>query len=156
MNKKFPPPFEQLKFDEDYDHYHYYISLDHRGHTVVCYFLTNDTDTLTHLTPLASEFWKKRTTYFKAFREYAAGELLDELNDTIDCGQDDFRPATSAQVLKALPAPFSVRFGFNGDQDSFYFEMAGGEDETVLHDCVFSVYGTLDSGIESGEVETMA
>ena len=40
MNKKFPPPFEKLTFDEDYDHYH--VALDHRGHTVACYFLTED------------------------------------------------------------------------------------------------------------------
>ena len=59
MVNKFPPPFQKLKFDEDYDHYH--VSLDHRGHTVACYFLTDDIDTIAHLMPLASEFWKKRT-----------------------------------------------------------------------------------------------
>jgi hypothetical protein len=153
MKKPFPPPFEKLKFDEDYGHYQ--VSLDHRGHKVTCCFLVDDEETLTHLLPHVLEFWKKRAGYFKAFREYAAVNLLQELNDTIACGQGGFRPATSAQVRKILPAPFSVRFGFNDDLDDFYFEMAGGEDETILHECVFSAYGTLENGIESGEVESM-
>lgn len=154
MSDTYPAPFEELAFDEDYGQYQ--VAVDHRGNSVTCCFLTDDKKTLALLVSDAIEFWKKRAEYFKAFREYAAVDLLEELNDTLDCGEGDFKPVTSAQVRKLLPAPFSVRFGFNDGDSDFYFEMAGGDDEQVLQDCVFSVYGTLEEGIESGEVESMA
>ncbi len=120
---KLPPPFENLKFDKVYEHYG--VSLVYRGHEVTCYFHAHDEKTLSHLLPHACQFWKKRASFFKAFREYSAVELCQELNGTNNCGQDEFRPVTSAQIRRLLPAPCSVRFGFNDDLDDFCFETGG-------------------------------
>ena len=128
---KYPAPFERLRYDEDYGHFA--KTLRHRGRTVEVRFIADDDDSLSRLFPTAIEFWKARVRWFKAFREYAAMELLSNLNDSLDCGQEDFTPVTADQVRKRLSTPFSVEFTADYDEtDDIYFEMAGCEsDESV-------------------------
>ena len=153
--QKHPAPFNRLRYNEDFGQY--VAKTEHNGNKISLRFNADDPDTLQTLIPLAVRFWKSRVRWFKAFREYAASDLLTDLNDTLDSGQDGFKSVTAAQVRKLLPTPFSVEFTPSDDDiDDIQFEMAGGEDEELLDDCVFQVFGTLGDGITDGSVETMA
>lgn len=149
-----PAPFDRLRRDNISGGYAQ--NLEHKGHDIVVRFHAETREELSSLLPVGLAFWKSRVRWFKAFREYAATELLSELNANLDYGQADFQPVTAAQVRKLLPAPFSVQFLRESDDcDQIVFEMDGGEDEETLQENCFEVFGTLEEGITSGGVVTL-
>ncbi len=149
-----PAPFDRLRRDRTYGGYSQKI--EHKGHKIEVRFHAETREELATLLPFALAFWKSRVRWFKAFREYAATELLSLLNANLDYGQDDFKPVTAAQVRKLLPVPFSVQFLHESDDsEEIVFEMDGGEDQDTLQENCFEVFGTLQDGITSGDVVTL-
>jgi hypothetical protein len=149
-----PPPFDRLRRDKTYGGYSQ--RLEHKGQKIEVRFHAETRAELEALLPTGLAFWKSRVRWFKAFREYAATELLTLLNANLDYGQDDFQPVTAAQVRKVLPLPFSVQFlRESDDSDQILFEMDGGEDKETLQENCFEVFGTLEDGITEGDVVTL-
>jgi hypothetical protein len=149
-----PAPFDRLRRDKTYGGYAQ--KLEHKEHKIKIRFHAETRAELSALLPTALAFWKSRVRWFKAFREYAATELLSELNANLDYGQADFQPVTSAQVRKLLPVPFTVQFLHESDDsDQVVFEMDGGEDQKTLKENCFEIFGTLEEGITSGSVVTL-
>ncbi len=152
--QKKPAPFDRLRYNREYEQY--IVKVEHNGNPLSIRINADSPQALELLLPSAIRFWKARVRWFKAFREYAASELLSELNQILDCGQAGFKKVTAAQVRTLLPVPFSIEFSSSDDDsDDIRFEMAGGEDEVLLDDCVFCVFGTLADGITDGCVETL-
>lgn len=150
----FPKPFDRLRRDKNTGGYK--AGLTHRGYSIWALFPVESRQELDVLLPVAVKFWKSRVQWFKAFRDYAATELLDELNDVLDDGEEDRRKVTAAMVRRVLPVPFSIYFDLDDDgPERVAFEMSGGEDESILEDNCFEVRGTLEDGITSGSVVTL-
>ena len=149
---KLSAPFDRLRRDNAYGGY--VTKLEHRGQAVRVRLLVETPEQLQALLPAAAAFWKARARWFKAFREYAASELLEELNDNLDCGQDDFRPVTASRLRALLAVPFSVTLE-RDDDGQIRFEMSGDGDQLVLQEHCFEVTGTLEEGITDGEVVTL-
>lgn len=145
-------PFDRLRRDKTYGGYT--KKLEHKGHEIQLRFIAETGDELQTLLPTAVAFWKSRVRWFKAFREYAATELLALLNANLDYGQADFKPVTAAQVRRLLPAPFTLTFEADGS-GGIFFQMDGGGDKAVLQENCFEVIGTLGDGITDGDVVTL-
>lgn len=152
MSKAPHPPFERMRRDADSGEYRQLVV--HEGRKVEVRILAESRDELEALLPAAQKFWKSRARWFKEFREYAANELLDELNGCLDCGEDDPPVITAAALKKMLKAPFSVVLHRDEDDGLIYFEMSGGEDEALQDNCI-EVSGTMDEGITDGEIVTL-
>ena len=125
-------------------------SLAHRGCKVQVRVLAESPAELAALLPAAQAFWRARARWFKAFREYAVGELLAPLNDCLDDGAGEPPAVTAAGLRRMLAAPFAVVVG-RDDDGRTYFEMSGGKGRALRGHCV-EVTGTLDDGITDGDV----
>ncbi len=129
----------------------YRITLLHRDRKVEVRLLAESSKEFDALLPTAQRFWQSRARWFKAFREYAVNELLSQLNECLDEGEDDPPVVTSNQLKALLAVPFSVVIGCDWDEGRIYFEMSGGKG-AALHGHCLEVTGTLDEGIEDGDV----
>jgi hypothetical protein len=150
MPRSTPPSlFVRIRRDSTDD---YVKKLKHGRHVIDVRFVAETKDQLDRLIPTAERFWKGRVRWFKAFREYAATELLELLNGNLDCGEDDPPVVTAGQLRRMLPAPFSITFSEDDDDGGeVRFEMSGGTDKALLDHCI-EVQGTLDDGITDGDV----
>jgi hypothetical protein len=149
-----PAPFDRLRRDKTYGGY--VKKLQHKGHDIQLQFHAETPEELEALLPTALSFWKSRVRWFKAFREYAATELLAELNACLDWGQEDPPLVTAAQIRKLLTVPFCIQFSVDpNDRGRVCFEMEGGEDKQTLQENCFEVFGTLEEGITDGGVVTL-
>lgn len=140
--------FEGIRQDRTYGGYS--KSLEHDGRKVVFRIMAESREELVELLPDAEKFWRGRVRWFKAFRDYAASELLDQLHENLDYGQDRPPKFTAAQIRRMLPAPFSIVLE-RVDDEEVYLEMSGGEDPLLQEHC-FEVSGTLEEGITDGDV----
>lgn len=147
-----PAPFDRLR--RDCVSGGYGTKVPDRGRTIWVRFQAESRAELQALLPTAVRFWRARARWFKAFREYAARELLDKLNGFLDYGQEDPPVITASQVRKFLKAPFTVEFRRDEDDGPVYFELSGGEDDALQEHC-FEVIGRLDTGIEDGDVRSL-
>lgn len=144
-----PAPFKRIRRDVEYGGY--CATLVHRDCKVKFRILAESNKELEALLPKALEFWRSRARWFKAFRDFAVKELLSQLNDNLDDGEDDPPVVTANQLKAMLSVPFSVVIGCDWDDERIYFEMSGGKG-AALHDHCLEVTGTLDRGIEDGDV----
>jgi hypothetical protein len=126
------------------------------GHTIsIRFFFAESQEELDVLIRTAKKFWRSRTKWFKAYREFAATELLEMLNGVLDCGEDDPPVVTADQLRKILKLPFSVTFfGRDDDSSEVSFQISGGEDD-ALQENVIDVSGTLESGLTDGDVYSL-
>lgn len=142
------PPYNRLRRDQDYGGY--CQTLRHRDRKVKVRILAESNEELCDLLPGALRFWRSRARWFKAFREYAVDELLSPLNDALDWGQDNPPVISAGELRRMLPTPFSVVIE-RDDDGQFRFEMSGGTDRKLRDHCL-EVSGTLDEGIDDGDV----
>ena len=147
-----PAPFDRLRRDRTSGDYSTEVS--DRGHEISVRFVVESKEQLQALLPIAVKFWRSRTRWFKAYREYAVEELLTTLNDFLDCGEDDPPVVTAGQLRRSLKVPFSVDF-FPPDDDGGdpYFIISGGDDALREH-CVEAT-GNLEDGFTEGEITSV-
>jgi hypothetical protein len=149
MNESTPKsPFDRMRRDEEYGGY--CKKLVHGNGKVDFRILAESREELENLLPTALKFWRGRVRWFKAFRDYAASELLSQLNENLDDGEDDSPVVSASQLAKLLAAPFSVVVG-QDDDGRIYFEMSGGKGRVLRGNCL-EVSGTLEEGITDGDV----
>jgi hypothetical protein len=129
--------------------------MEHQGHRINVRLHAESPEELQAMLPTALAFWKARVRWFKVFREYAASELLHQLNDVLDDGQKNPPKVTAAQLRKLLAVPFSVQFMLDENVGGVSFEINGGADRKILKENCFEVFGTLDEGIIDGDVITL-
>ena len=130
-------------------------SCTHRGQNVEVLFLCIDVQEFRRLLPLAEQFWKQRVRHFKTFREYAAIELLGELNACLDCGQPDPLQFTQNKLRKTLRMPSGLMF-YNGGSESDYLccSVGFGDDKLMEYEYI-CVRIDQEGHVIEGEVESL-
>ena len=143
----------RLKYEEDYRQY--VTNIVHKNAKINLRINCESEDQIEQLLPFAEKIWRGRVRHFKAFREYAANELLDQLNGFLDCGEDDPPQVTASQLRKILKLPFSMTFFLDGnDQDVLAFEISGGDDDRLCKHCI-TVYFDEDGNVTDGEAVSL-
>ena len=130
-------------------------SCRHRGQNIELIFLCSDVEEFERLLPLAEQFWKQRVRHFKTFREYAAIELLEELNGCLDCGQPDPLQYSQNQLRKTLRMPTGLMF-YNGSSESDFLccDVGFGGDKLAEHEYI-RVRIDQNGNVIEGEVATL-
>ncbi|TWU43554.1 hypothetical protein Poly51_63460 [Rubripirellula tenax] len=133
----------------------YSVAMDHKGAEISLHFLCQTDDAIQRFVPIAERVWKGRVRYFKAFREYAVSNLLDQLNGFLDCGEEDPPQVTASQLRGMLKTPFSITFILSGNEyeDEMFF-ISGGDDPRLLDHCL-AVYFDSQGNITDGEAVSL-
>ena len=133
----------------------YSARMMHKGASINVRFVCEAYGAIDRLLPFAEKIWKGRLRYFKAFREYAVAELLEQLNGFLDCGEDDPPQVTAKQLREILATPFSMTFFESGnDYELLVCEISGGDDPR-LHDHCLTVFLDDTGQITDGEAVSL-
>jgi len=139
----------RLKYEPDYRQY--VTDLVHKGAKINLRLNCESDDQIDRLLPFAEKVWRGRVRHFKAFREFAVSDLLELLNEFLDCGEEDPPQVTVKQLRQMLRTPFSMTFFLDGnDQDILAFEISGGDDYRLREHCI-TVYFDEDGNVTNGE-----
>lgn len=129
--------------------------MTHKDTSITIRFVCKTDDAMDRLLPFAEKIWKGRVRYFKAFREYAVAELLEQLNSFLDCGEDDSPQVTATELRKVLVTPFSITFFESGnDYEMLVCDVSGGDDPR-LHEHCLTVYLDDVGQITDGETVSL-
>ena len=131
----------------------YSTTMLNRGASIAVRFTWKSDDAMVRLLPFAERIWKGRSRIFKVFREYAVAELLTQLNEFLDCGEEVPPHVTANQLRKILASPFSMAF-FESGNETLVCEICGGDDDS-LHEHCLSVYLDEMGQISTGEVVSL-
>ena len=106
------------------------------------------------LVALAEGVWRDRERHFDAFRDHAASELLDDLNNSLHVGRDEPpEEFTAGELRAALEKPDVIGVESYEDEDDGFF-ISGSEDPR-FGDSYITVRFSADGTVEEGEVEVL-
>ncbi|WP_372721648.1 DUF2262 domain-containing protein [Novipirellula sp.] len=140
----------RLTYNEQFRHYS--TQIVHNDATIEVTLNVDTDDGVANMLPLAEQVWKGRSRHIKAFRDYAATQLLDELSKFLLADDEESEPITSKQLQRILRVPSSISFHFERhSKDNVEFCITGPGSVCLREHCLY-VFFAGNGTIKGGEV----
>lgn len=119
MSKESQKPFDQFKYDSDFQQY--VTTLKHDKHEIAFSISVEDQYTLDDAIPVAKRLWAERVQRFKDAKALAAAKQLERINCFLEQAHPDLPQLTQTQFRKLLVVPSMIHLAMNEDQICFQF-----------------------------------